>query len=1327
MKKLYIGLLVLPLALSLAACRKTKVTTPEENPDTPSEPSNPSDVYTDDNYTYESDIEKIKTSYNTSYTSDYNTITFYTWDFKEKENEAGKYEIDAQRYEALQINVNASINTLPLPTAPRDGYTFAGWYVDLNLSTPFYYTTMPKGDLVAYPKWEISNTTIYVSPSGSPLNDGSRTSKAMSIEAAARLYKAGTTINIAEGTYKLSSTLVFSSNGDANTVTKVVGGTDSNGKINVTLNFSSMLEQDANQGIKLCGNFHEFSDIIVKGAGDNGMLVGSSNNVIKNCVFTENHDTGLQISRFSGSVQTNLNQYPANNLILNCTSYNNSDTAGEDADGFAAKLTVGQGNVFDGCLAYCNVDDGWDLYAKQDSGAIGLVTIRNCVSMANGRRLTSAGKIDLNFDGDGNGFKLGGSSMPGEVIVENCLAAYNYAHGFTDNSNPGVISIKNCTSIDNGLFNLTLNSKKEYDNFNLNRSSIFANKNYYQGLFSYYDADGIKGNSAYNSDEFNGSLVDSILYYKKSPYKVTGSLSIQMGEGFVGSKNVTSTTLESSICNNIDPESLFDKGNTAYNLHDYLRNSDGSLNLKGYFTVDTATLGITCGANLNKSSYDSYNHSERLEAATNETKDQTTIRNLYNALNLAVNNDYIYNDIYLPTTYYGVNITWTSSNTSALSISNNVTTVTNGTSYTHAIIPDRIDVDTKVTLTATFSVGSETKSKTFEVTIQGLEPRIGVITGIEDINQLHDSTNIIDLTGNIKVYDYTSSNVVLNSGSDYTLTTKIEYQSDYGEAKQTLSTFDQTKAGIYTITYTFKIDGYDDVIKTETITIVNSTDTYKVVSTDTGLGYIIDNTVTLSGVSNYPAGTLYAVATSSSITSLTPEEIIAGEKEGIISSVITKELSSINFSLAIALNNNYVDETQANVFLFIKNSNGNGLVTSATNIEPTILIDNYNELKTYLNTSFGMSKALKLTKDIDASGDTWYENADNASGLIFKGYFDGAYHTIKNLNIEVSGVKDGGGLFYKADNQAIIKNLRLEEVFVTQTDANLGSGGKTAVLVGEIKGGATIENIYLYNCGANAYQRTAGIVGQVTGSTNSASTTTIRNIIIKSNQNGNLKYSIRSCYESKDGNNNTVYTGGKYVGGILAHVQYDYDNTDLYIENCYVETPIYAYNQYSGGIVGRVDPQKNDCDLVINKCVFAGILETSSSYAGGIISGRSSGTVTITNCVNIGNIKGEKSGMIVSTQLCNATTIGTTKTYAVNTDYVTMENCYWVLADFDPDNDSESTVEEYIANKTLNKEYYGQYIFASNLSTEAQWAEVIGIDTTIFSINNSVFSLKCFE
>ena len=55
----------------------------------------------------------------------------------------------------------------------------------------------------------------------------------------------------------------------------------------------------------------------------------------------------------------------------------------------------------------------------------------------------------LTRDGDGNGFKLGGSTLEGDVFMNNCIAFNNRMHGVTDNSNPGVISLTNVTAYNN--------------------------------------------------------------------------------------------------------------------------------------------------------------------------------------------------------------------------------------------------------------------------------------------------------------------------------------------------------------------------------------------------------------------------------------------------------------------------------------------------------------------------------------------------------------------------------------------------------------------------------------------------------------------------------------------------------------------------------------------------------------------------------------------------------------------------------------------------------------------------------------------------------------
>ena len=60
--------------------------------------------------------------------------------------------------------------------------------------------------------------------------------------------------------------------------------------------------------------------------------------------------------------------WPSNNLIKNCTSYDNKDeVTSENADGLL-ELTCGEENVFDGCIAYCNSDDGLYFYAKLATG-----------------------------------------------------------------------------------------------------------------------------------------------------------------------------------------------------------------------------------------------------------------------------------------------------------------------------------------------------------------------------------------------------------------------------------------------------------------------------------------------------------------------------------------------------------------------------------------------------------------------------------------------------------------------------------------------------------------------------------------------------------------------------------------------------------------------------------------------------------------------------------------------------------------------------------------------------------------------------------------------
>ncbi|AOZ94659.1 pectate lyase [Paenibacillus crassostreae] len=257
---------------------------------------------------------------------------------------------------------------------------------------------------------------------------------------------AGKTIYLRGGTYNLASTVTIErgNNGTSNAPKELVAY----GSEVPVLDFSAQAFASTNRGLQLFGHYWIIEGLEVMGAGDNGIFIGGNNNRIENVETHHNRDTGVQIGRYASSAQ--FSDWPINNLVLNSYSHDNYDTDnGEDADGFAAKLTVGPGNVFDGCIAAYNVDDGWDLYSKSDTGAIGIVTIRNSIAHHNGQ--TSNGTSTS--DSDGNGFKLGGEKIAVNHIVENNIAFQNKKHGFTYNSNPGTIRLTNNTSWDNGQSN----------------------------------------------------------------------------------------------------------------------------------------------------------------------------------------------------------------------------------------------------------------------------------------------------------------------------------------------------------------------------------------------------------------------------------------------------------------------------------------------------------------------------------------------------------------------------------------------------------------------------------------------------------------------------------------------------------------------------------------------------------------------------------------------------------------------------------------------------------------------------------------------------------
>ncbi len=294
-----------------------------------------------------------------------------------------------------------------------------------------------------------ASSLLYVSPTGSASAAGTLAAPTTLASAITRVTPGGT-IYMRGGTYSFAQTITIAlGNNGTSSARKSLYAYPNETPV---LNFSAMTEDPANRGLSLNGSYWHLYGIVVEYAGDNGISVGGSNNIIERVVTRFNHDSGLQISRIDATVPTS--QWPSNNLVISSESHDNADSDGEDADGFAAKLTAGPGNVFRYDVSHNNIDDGWDLFTKSETGPIGPVTIEYSLSYGNGT-LTDGSQAGA---GDRNGFKLGGDDIAVNNVATHDIAYDNGHHGFTYNSNPGTITVSSDVSIDNAERNFSFDA-----------------------------------------------------------------------------------------------------------------------------------------------------------------------------------------------------------------------------------------------------------------------------------------------------------------------------------------------------------------------------------------------------------------------------------------------------------------------------------------------------------------------------------------------------------------------------------------------------------------------------------------------------------------------------------------------------------------------------------------------------------------------------------------------------------------------------------------------------------------------------------------------------
>ena len=171
-----------------------------------------------------------------------------------------------------------------------------------------------------------------------------------------------------------------------------------------------------------------------------------SNNLYEQLTMRDGQAIGFWLGRGS------------DNLILSCDAYRNHDHTSEDrrggnVDGFGFHVPKGSvNNVFRGCRAWFNSDDGFDFINTSEA-----VTAENCWSFYNG--------FDPEFKSlaDGSGFKAGGfarrpaSELPRPIprhVVRQCLAVRNKNSGFYANHHPGGLDWFNNTAFRNGIISI---------------------------------------------------------------------------------------------------------------------------------------------------------------------------------------------------------------------------------------------------------------------------------------------------------------------------------------------------------------------------------------------------------------------------------------------------------------------------------------------------------------------------------------------------------------------------------------------------------------------------------------------------------------------------------------------------------------------------------------------------------------------------------------------------------------------------------------------------------------------------------------------------------
>jgi hypothetical protein len=316
----------------------------------------------------------------------------------------------------------------------------------------------------------ISGNIFYVSPQGNDSNPGSISKPFLTLNKAWSIIFPGDIVYMRGGTYSYNSTTTLLQDKSGTAVNPIKIWAYPGEK--PVIDYSGVVFESQKIGIRL----HNCNYIHLKGIRITSLVQpkdGTVNygiilyNEVSNCIFE------LMETDHIGGIGVVIADDCNNNLFLNCDSHHNEDSLSPvsygGSDGFeTGSNTAGHtstNNVFRGCRAWWNSDDGWDL--RQ---ADGIYTIENCWSFWNGFIPGT-----FNSAGNGEGFKLGGKTAPETTstlrIVKYSLSFENRRVGFSPEpdepeNNLGV-EVTNCVSYGN-----VEGMNFDYSNVSLLRNNI---------------------------------------------------------------------------------------------------------------------------------------------------------------------------------------------------------------------------------------------------------------------------------------------------------------------------------------------------------------------------------------------------------------------------------------------------------------------------------------------------------------------------------------------------------------------------------------------------------------------------------------------------------------------------------------------------------------------------------------------------------------------------------------------------------------------------------------------------------------------------------------